>query len=319
MLRHDRFGFCWRIFFSVVQSIRQSLGSEKMQAQIFKRIPAMRHFDINSKVKRKKWLEMLLGSNWNLEPAGGSTGEAFIAHDGSQKLFLKCNSSPFLAVLSAEGIVPKLLWTKRLANGDVITAQRYIEGRELGSKDMQLPEVAQLLRRIHTSKELLEMLKRIENQVHSPDVLLAKLRKKAIYQQHRVAPIYQQAFAYLEQNKAYIEHENFVVCHCDLNHNNWIVENNEALFLIDWDGASVADPALDLSIMLHWYVPRATWEEWLRDYGIELNDSLFRRMHWYITMHTLDYLLESDEDNDVLRSQWVEYLESLMVEDVFTD
>ncbi|MFD6443364.1 phosphotransferase, partial [Peribacillus sp. NPDC060186] len=81
-------------------------------------------------------LEHLLGQEWDISPAGGATGEAFIAEKDGQKLFLKRNSSPFLAVLSAEGIVPKLMWTKRLENGDVITAQHWMEGRELSQQEM---------------------------------------------------------------------------------------------------------------------------------------------------------------------------------------
>jgi len=76
-------------------------------------------------------LEQILGDDWQVSPAGGATGEAYIAEYGNQKLFLKRNSSPFLAVLSAEGIVPKLLWTKRLGNGDVITAQQWLEDRRI--------------------------------------------------------------------------------------------------------------------------------------------------------------------------------------------
>ena len=76
-------------------------------------------------------LKHLLGQEWEISPAGGATGEAFIAVNDDQKLFLKRNSSPFLAVLSAEGIVPKLMWTRRLENGDVITAQHWHPGREL--------------------------------------------------------------------------------------------------------------------------------------------------------------------------------------------
>lgn len=67
-------------------------------------------------------MEDLLGQEWEIIPAGGATGAAYFAQHKGQRLFLKRNSSPFLAVLSAEGIVPKLIWTKRLENGDVITA-----------------------------------------------------------------------------------------------------------------------------------------------------------------------------------------------------
>lgn len=77
------------------------------------------------------------------------------------KAFLKRNSSPFLAVLSAEGIVPKLVWTRRMENGDVITAQHWLDGRELKPKDMNSSRVTELLSKIHHSNELLDMLKRL--------------------------------------------------------------------------------------------------------------------------------------------------------------
>ena len=37
--------------------------------------------------------------------------------------YFKAEYIALLAVLSAEGIVPKLLWTRRVTNGDVISAQ----------------------------------------------------------------------------------------------------------------------------------------------------------------------------------------------------
>lgn len=89
------------------------------------------------------WLGQLLGSDWEIFPAGGATGDAYYAKHNGQQLFLKRNSSPFLAVLSAEGIVPKLVWTKRMENGDVITAQHWMAGRELKAKDMSGRPVAE--------------------------------------------------------------------------------------------------------------------------------------------------------------------------------
>ena len=56
---------------------------------------------------------------WTLDSAGGASGEAYMAEQDGRKLFLKRNSSPFLAALSAEGIVPKLVWTKRIETGEV--------------------------------------------------------------------------------------------------------------------------------------------------------------------------------------------------------
>ena len=127
---------------------------------------------------RVNWVEQLLGEGWKVDPAGGATGEAYIAQHGDQKVFLKRNSSPFLAVLSAEGIVPKLLWTKRLENGDVITAQRWVQSRELKAFEMKEHMVASLLAKIHGSSELLDMFKRIGNEPLTPEVIVENLQLK---------------------------------------------------------------------------------------------------------------------------------------------
>lgn len=49
------------------------------------------------------------GREYDIAPAGGETGQAFVATHEDEKFFLKRNSSPFLAALSVENIVPKLV------------------------------------------------------------------------------------------------------------------------------------------------------------------------------------------------------------------
>ena len=60
--------------------------------------------------------------------------------------------------MSAEGIVPKLVWTKRIETGEVVTAQHWKNGRELKSDEMDQTRVAKLLNKIHSSKPLLACL-----------------------------------------------------------------------------------------------------------------------------------------------------------------
>lgn len=43
------------------------------------------------------WLGQLLGSDWEIFPAGGATGDAYYAKHNGQQLFLKRNSSPFFS------------------------------------------------------------------------------------------------------------------------------------------------------------------------------------------------------------------------------
>ncbi|WP_413382334.1 phosphotransferase family protein [Alkalihalobacillus sp. 1P02AB] len=235
---------------------------------------------------RVNWLEMFLGEGWKVKPAGGITGEAYIAQQGDQKVFLKRNSSPFLAVLSAEGIVPKLLWTKRLENGDVVTAQRWVHGRELKSYEMNKEMVANLLAKIHGSSELLDMFKRIGNEPLTPDVIYENLRLQLQLFDIVDEPV-KQGMNYLKEKLPNIDYEHYVVCHSDINHNNWMLTEEEQLYLIDWDGAIVADPALDLGLLLYTYISKEDWNDWIAQYGLDLGDSLQERMQWYVISQSI--------------------------------
>jgi thiamine kinase-like enzyme len=232
-------------------------------------------------------LEQLLGKEWELTPAGGVTGDAYFAEYEGRKLFLKRNSSPFLAVLSAEGIVPKLVWTKRMENGDVITAQQWLNARELKPHDMGSEQVANLLRKIHQSKELLAMLKRLGKTPLLPTMMIEKLNTSFTPEMLQPYPIIQHALSWLKREIASIEYEDFVVCHCDINHNNWLLTDDEQLYLIDWDGAMIADPAIDIGMLLYSYIPKEQWEEWLSLYGLDLTEHLRIRMKWYVISQTL--------------------------------
>ena len=76
------------------------------------------------------------------------------------KVIFKAEYIALLAVLSAEGIVPKLLWTRRVTNGDVISAQKWLPGQKLEPEDMKLERVAKLLKKIHSSKALVQMIQK---------------------------------------------------------------------------------------------------------------------------------------------------------------
>ncbi|MDX1258206.1 phosphotransferase family protein [Exiguobacterium sp. K1] len=223
-----------------------------------------------------------LGEGWTLTPAGGITGEAYIASTGQSKLFLKRNSSPFLAILSADGIVPKLLWTKRIYSGDVISAQQFIEGQELEPEMMERPEVARLLGKIHDSKELLFMLQQLDQRPIEPDELLRQCR--LYFQPAELAQpeLIEQAIDYLSERLTYVRTDEQVVCHSDLNHNNWLVGTDGHLYLNDWDDAIIADRAYDLGMMLYSYVDEECWPEWFAHYGHPLTKDLKQRMYWYV-------------------------------------
>ncbi|MBA4537718.1 phosphotransferase family protein [Bacillus aquiflavi] len=257
-------------------------------------------------------MEHLLGQDWDIFPAGGATGEAFFAQHKEQKLFLKRNSSPFLAVLSAEGIVPKLVWTKRLENGDVITAQQWLNGRELKHEEMNDIRVAKLLRKIHCSKPLLSMLKRLGKTPLQPEKLLLKIQLEMEQELIELEAI-KKSLHFLEEEVSNIQSNDKVVCHCDVNHNNWLLSKTNKLYLIDWDGAMIADPAIDLGLLLYWYIDQSNWETWLEKYGIKLSDHLKLRMKWYVISQTL-YSIQWHKDKNRFQEMnyWIEYLDVVL-------
>ncbi|MDG5787732.1 phosphotransferase family protein [Evansella sp. AB-P1] len=261
-------------------------------------------------------MKHFMGEEWKVRPAGGATGEAYIAQHGDQKIFIKRNSSPFLAVLSAEGIVPKLLWTKRLENGDVITAQRWVNGRELKSPEMCEGRVARLLAKIHRSEELLDMFMRMGNTPLTPADLLQNLNERISHFKIK-DPYISEAMKWLSASMEGLDFETSVVCHADVNHNNWIMSDDN-LFLIDWDGAIMADPALDLAQLLYLYVPKNQWENWLKEYGLTYSANLKYRLRWYMISQCVESILwrwQRQEYHEM--TKWSDLLFQLLQETEF--
>lgn len=258
------------------------------------------------------WLKYVLGNEWEISPAGGATGDAYFAQYNDKKIFLKRNSSPFLAVLSAEGIVPKLIWTKRLENGDVITAQHWLSGRELEPEEMYGKNVAGLLKKIHQSNELLDMLRRLGKKPIQPKDFIDEIMLTIDEELVQINYI-KKALHFLKTELVKVEYEDKVVCHSDVNHNNWILTENDELFLIDWDGARIADPAVDIGMLLHWYIKKEDWSTWISLYGLELTEHLLLRMKWYVVEQTVLSIIwykSKNKDKEVL--YWSYYLEQLL-------
>jgi thiamine kinase-like enzyme len=257
-------------------------------------------------------LEHLFGQDWEIVPAGGATGAAYFAQHEEQRLFLKRNSSPFLAVLSAEGIVPKLVWTKRLENGDVITAQQWMNGRELKPGDMNNDRVAKLLKKIHASEPLLGMLTRLGKSPLKPEMFLQALYEE-LDEELRDKQAVKDSLEFLTANVGNVDVDEKVVCHCDVNHNNWLLTEDNQLYLIDWDGAMIADPAIDLGLLLYSYIPVEEWEGWLDRYGIVLSENLKQRMKWYSLAQSLSSIQWHKNQNRIPEMEkWIDFLKALI-------
>ena len=69
-----------------------------------------------------------------LTPLRGKSGKAYIGqYPNGERIFVKLNTTPILPALAKEQIAPQLLWARRTANGDMMSAQEWLDGRILTS------------------------------------------------------------------------------------------------------------------------------------------------------------------------------------------
>lgn len=224
-------------------------------------------------------------SKWTLQPIAGDTGQAYMGVSDNDKMFIKRNSPPFLAILSREGIAPKLMWTKRLGNGDVLTAQEWLDGDILSEGNMPDSfEVVQILQHLHRSSTLADMLAKVGGKKMFPLDFLSQYISDL--------PFGLKDNEYLESVLEYLEHyipepAPLSACHGDPIHNNWIRSSTGRLYLVDWDSSMLADPASDLGTILGRYIDHDDWSGWLQAYGIPTNKQNMDRIYWYCGMNFL--------------------------------
>ena len=83
------------------------------------------------------------------------------------------------------------------------------------------------------------------------------------------------------------------------NHNNWLLSDRDELFLVDWEGAMIADPAIDIGMLLYNYVPQQQWSEWLETYGVQESLNLNKRMKWYTVIQSIGLVQWYEEQKDI--------------------
>jgi thiamine kinase-like enzyme len=238
-----------------------------------------------------------------------------------EKLFLKRNSSPFLAALSLEGISPKLVWTKRIGNGDVLTAQEWCNGRTLEREEMRWERVAQILKKVHRSSSLKRMLQRVGGISVSPSDLLAqyKLGLSSDLSEH---PQLKEAATYVSAHYKELENKyEESVCHGDISRKNWLISEEDHLYLVDWDSAVLADPAYDIGQLFGQYFTSDGLTEWLTNY--EEESELFEeRIEWYTVMNLLLSVKETHQkrqlhkmnENILKVHEWMQAIQSKKAE-----
>lgn len=253
---------------------------------------------------------------WTLDSAGGQSGEAYKAEQNGERLFLKRNASPFLAALSAEGIVPKLLWTKRIETGEVVAAQDWKNGRSLTEEEMKSSRVAEILNKIHHSNHLLVLLKKMNVDPITPSMLLNEINQSMSAQLLSNETIID-AVDYLNKFVPSNDVKGYTLCHGDVNHNNWLLSEQDELFLIDWEGAMIADPSIDVGMVLYNYVPYDEWKSWFEQYDFKPEVSFLLRMKWYAILQGVTLIIwNAKEKRYQQMNQWIQFVDDVLTHNI---
>ncbi|WP_161877814.1 phosphotransferase family protein [Alkalibacterium sp. MB6] len=232
-------------------------------------------------------MELERETGWQLHPIGGDTGTAYMGTKNEEVLFLKRNSSPFLAALSLEGISPKLVWTKRIGNGDVLTAQEWCSGRTLHREEMDAINVSDIIQKVHGSKSLKRMLHRLGGKVYKPSDFYYDCVYK-LAPDLMSHPLIKQAMAWLKNNLPEPQsQEDSVVCHGDISHKNLLLSEDQELFLVDWDSVILSDPLYDIAQLLVRYIKPIDWNDWLERFAYYDPSASQETLYWYVTVHLI--------------------------------
>jgi thiamine kinase-like enzyme len=159
---------------------------------------------------------------------------------------------------------------------------------------------------------MLGMLSRLEKSPLHPETIFHTIIKD-LDDEVLQLPEVSKALGFIKQEVKNVYCEEMVVCHGDVNHNNWLLTEDNQLYLIDWDGAMIADPAIDLGMLLYWYIPEENWQEWLGMYGEKLTNHLELRMKWYVTLQTVSSIQWHKNKNRMEEmNKWKDFLTNLI-------
>ena len=217
----------------------------------------------------------------SLTPLKGNSGKAYMGtYPNGDRVFVKMNTTPILAALAKEQIAPQLLWAKRLGNGDMMSAQEWLDGRILTKHDMNSKQIIQILGNLHRSKHLVNQLLQLDYHIENPFDLLHEWEENAAYQL-RENSFLQDVVRDLKRHLPEFRAEIATIVHGDARHSNFVITTSGLIYLVDWDSVRLTDRMYDVAQILSHYIPLAHWPQWLSYYGYKNNDLVMDKIYWY--------------------------------------
>lgn len=220
-------------------------------------------------------------NNLELTPLKGKSGKAFIGtYPDGQRIFVKMDTTPILAALAKEQIAPQLLWAKRQANGGMMTAQEWLQGRILTKEDMTSKQIVHILLRLHKSRHLVNQLLQLNYKIENPYDLLTSWQANAPIDIQKNSFL-QSVAQELRKTLPEFEQDQATIVHGDVKHSNWVITTSGLIYLVDWDSVRLTDRMYDIAYLLSHYIPRQNWKSWLHYYGYHTPEEVLSKVKWY--------------------------------------
>jgi len=244
---------------------------------------------------------------WNVNlPPYGTGQETYIAQTNQRNYFIKLGAElERYQVMSELGFAPKVIATGCLEDGKTILVQEYIPGRIPLRSDFQekLAEFAQIIRDTHRSDRLKRILPERTTRLYK-DVGLESINrveqrwKKYRSQVPRTTEYVDEKIVYLKEEVSIFPGSGLVASHNDICNGNWLISNNGIIYLLDYEGMSLEDPALDIGAILWWYYPPEMRNEFLEINGHDQDESFRNRMRVRMAIHNLYIIIPRENSFD---------------------
>lgn len=232
-------------------------------------------------------------SGWQIsKPEQGLSKETYIAKSDKRIVFVKFDVNiPPLKRLSKLGLTPKVIATGVVHNENFVI-QEFIEGIHPNRLwfESHIAQLARFIKIYHYDKQLIKLLAgnrkfRIQKQIKDDFRNIEEQIDEVALNQYETE-IFKNSFNLLKKQGRDFSSINPAVIHADPNLNNILVASDK-IYMIDWDNVILSDPLRDIGLILWWYVPKAKWKTFFKYYGLDVNESVYNRLYFWVALRSL--------------------------------
>lgn len=246
-------------------------------------------------------------SNWIIQKTKhGLSKETFKVSNDKKMYFVKfdVNIPPLVRVVEL-GIAPKIVVTGTCKNKTYII-QEFIDGYYPSRNwfNVNLKKLAEFIKIYHSDRMLFDILKKDSEIDYKMNVQSSlKFVEKEL---EKVKEIIKPDQIKNDLEKLISQSNNLIPVeltpiHTDPNYKNFLLFENK-LYMLDWDDVRLSDPVRDIAPLLWWYVEKEKWQEFFKNFGLDLNDDLLNRIYWWMARQSLTiaiFFAKKKDENQV--------------------